>query len=169
MEEATSDYAGKMHKEFSAWKQTSESWVEGEFLQRRLKVNSTANGNKLLKAIQQQFYSPNGGVRRNDACLLRTASFVHVRCMRPDCATTDDANKRSYRYKSSATRSCNTVDSVAFVQFRAAWCEAAHLLIPCATECCRVAKYGVRHKVRAPCAARMSGTYIYDSYGTALQ
>uniref|UniRef100_A0A7S0N1M6 Uncharacterized protein n=1 Tax=Pyramimonas obovata TaxID=1411642 RepID=A0A7S0N1M6_9CHLO len=61
MEDAKDNYFGQIHKEFSAWKQTSESWVEGEFLQRRLKVHSKANGHKLLQAIQQEFYSPNGG------------------------------------------------------------------------------------------------------------
>lgn len=68
MEEAK-DYVGQIHKEFSAWKQTSESWVEGEFLQRRMRVQSKANGHKLLQAIQQEFYSPNGG-----GCQIRRES-----------------------------------------------------------------------------------------------
>lgn len=68
MEEAK-DYAGQIHKEFSAWKQTSDSWVEGDFLQRKLRVQGSAQGQKLLEAIQQEFYSPNGG-----GCQIRRES-----------------------------------------------------------------------------------------------
>jgi len=58
------DYKAEIHKEFPTWKQHSEMTsdhaylVEGDFLQRRFRVQSTASGMTLMKAIQQEFYTP---------------------------------------------------------------------------------------------------------------